>query len=723
MKRILVFLTIWVLGQALLPKTADAYPLTEAQEERLRRFIPRSFAKLQNREPVHILVLGDSISTMYSPDDANGNWHLAYHREFAFQLSREFFYPGEVRLINPPKGLPEKKNDLLGDEILLENRAIAGRCAIDALQRVYTDAFVNDPDLVMIEYGINDAMTELTLDTYAAALNSTIDECQRYGLDVIVLGPNMVKQAPGPTEWGLVRSHASVAREVARQQDVLFVDLGEALARVEGVSAGRDPQEAIEEVGKKMEWIFDYGSSVTAEERIHPNRKAHEMMGQVIFEQLMNGEPPYPYGIVAKASFKDESTMETTVTVKNTSDVVRKGYLGALAVRRCLTPVNPYQSFELKPGQSTSFEISYLHRGRSEDRGNLDYFPLEPADSRIRFPFILADEKQSCVLTATSPVLPVGVIWQTGLDMTVTDKIRLTWRFVNPGKEPVEGTYRISLGDSNAGGRFSIEPGGDRKFFAEFNFRPEPGMVRQRMPVDLNVETAGRKFDFNRDMEVTKDLVLGEVVALSQFEEYVNEGVGRQEVAPGKPGVTLRADVDEKWMYYIFDFHNVDLVSSPDSSSIIADINIDARDSAECRQFGFVDKIRVATNAEDGPGRVDNPQMAVFGNSYNYQISADGIACVMQTMTDGNRRLSVRIPRAYFYRHSWVTDPAAGLNGIMGLNVNLSLLSVDAEGVSSYPPDKRFTLAASDLYLRDPRGFITLRLSRTPVETWSARLY
>ena len=225
------FLALLCCLQAAEAAAEVGYPITLEQRERLKKYIPRTFARLDARKPVHIVALGDSVTWMYTPDAENGNFLLSYLSVFGDRLSRQFFYPGGIRVVNPQKGKPDKFRPDLGEEIWIENLAIPGRCALDALQRITTDAFLHQPELLVIDFGINDAVRGVSLDAYRKSLKRCIDICKEKGTDLILLAPNLIEGGPGSISWGLTRPYSTVARDLAQEEGILFIDLGKIVAR------------------------------------------------------------------------------------------------------------------------------------------------------------------------------------------------------------------------------------------------------------------------------------------------------------------------------------------------------------------------------------------------------------------------------------------------------------------------------------------------------------
>lgn len=719
---LLVFCCYWTGQQA------SAYPLTDAQKTRLEKLIPRTFAKLQRHDPVHILTLGDSVTGMYTPDaDTNKNYLHAYHVKFAELLCLEFFYPGEVRLFNPAKGKPDKVNQYLGDEITLENFGIGGRTAIDALQRITTDAFLNEPDLVIIQFGINDAQLGLSFDTYRRSIQLCIDECRKRGIDVILLAPTMVRASQGPLEWGMTRGHAMVARELAVKNGVFFADMGQLIAQTSGVGDEEmEAKQAIRVVTDKMENNFVFTAPVR--EVLHPNLAAHKAMGKAIFDQLFNGEPSAAFRVQSRAIFKDPETIQVDLSIKNGSSEIKEGYIGALTTRLVLEPTeeSAFQPYRIEPGKTAKFSFTYKRQQRTFTGGAPSRLQsLDPGEAWLPVSFLFAEATRSRVVD-TSPVLePIAVTWKEGLQVGVKSGVRLDWQFKNGQKKAVKGTYEIIMGARKAAGNFELKADAQKDFFAEFPINEKAEVNSFKESVQLKVSVGGKSFVFFREVEVVRDLYLGEKVALSHEEGYTpGARMLRSAAAMGGESISLRVDADKDALYLTFDFEKINLVNIPNGVSLSAEIFIDGRPQEESRQFGFVERVRISFGSEDGRGLVRLTKMGLFGNAYDRIIPAEGILAVLKTKGNTSRKVEVRIPRIYLYRHGW----ELGKEGqVLGLNAWVSLGSAGTEpGIAtSFPLDRRWVLAKSGLYFRDARSLITLNLGKKSAvgSSWSVRLY
>ncbi|WP_075089353.1 SGNH/GDSL hydrolase family protein [Verrucomicrobium spinosum] len=206
---------------------AASYDLTMEQEVRLRKFVPRAYAKLLRRQPVHAICIGDSVMNMQSNDADNGNALKAWSGVFLQELADQFAYTGGLRLIRPPKGQPEKMHSLQGPEITLQNFSRGGRLMLHATQPLTTVAFENKPDIVIVSYGINDANSGLPLEVYRSYVQQVVNLVAAEKSDLILCGPTVIMSDVPEQGLAHTRPYADVMREVAEANGVFFADLGD----------------------------------------------------------------------------------------------------------------------------------------------------------------------------------------------------------------------------------------------------------------------------------------------------------------------------------------------------------------------------------------------------------------------------------------------------------------------------------------------------------------
>lgn len=726
---------------SLLPETSSAqvYPLTLEQRERLKRYIPRTFIKLEARDPVHVVLLGDSVMGGHTPLASaweKGNPLFTYPGTFLTLLAKEFFYPGGVRLINPPVGGSGKLVEFLGDEITFENLAGGSATAFDGLRHSLSDAFVNEPDLVLIQYGVYDGIEHVPLEAYRRALQESVAAAKTALADVVVLGPTAVRQGGGAMDWGTARPCAMVAKEVADDNEVMFVDLGKLLAEWPGGTLpDTHPLASMEIIGDRMGKIFDFGPKLRRPENIHPGKRAHDYLGQAIFDEFNYGPRFSDFTFGGAAVFGKEGEVRVAVSVRNQTKENKKGTLGALAVGDCLVPRDPAQRFEVAPGESVRMEFAYHREAVGETRDGAPlHHPLETDAGKVHFPFVVEDMFRAEFVNLPLRVEPVSLSWKSLGLADVTDQVGLKWELVNGSDQAVSGTYQIGMGRAVSDATpFSLSPLGTRTFGANFDFDPPAGVDQFQEDLWIEVEVDGRRIRFDREMEATRDLALGETMALRSWSDYIAAPPAGSGAATRRPvgRASARFEADGDGLLLVADMVGITIPDLGTEAALLCELALDARPVGEARSFGAVKPLKIYTRGGDGPGLVKNLEIGSFGNGYDMVLDPRGVQSVLKT-EEGVRRLEVRIPRSYFHRHEWTVDEGFSLLGF-----KLDLVAADPNGGKSesqrFPDRNRFTTHSPTIYHEgnlirgfhpsDARGLTTLRLNHQPASSWSVRVY
>lgn len=697
--------------------------LTPVQRERLKVFIPRTFRKLETRDRVHIVALGDSVTRVYTPVAAtNEDFIEGYVAKFGGLLAKRFFYPGGVRMVNAPKGRKEKVDEHLGREIQVENLAVGGRTAVDALQFLTTTAFLNDPDLVLVNYGINDAVQAVSLDAYRRSLVQVVKECQSRGVDVIVMAPNLIRMPERKVEWGLTRPYATVAEEVAAEHQVLFMDFGKFTATFGGaVPANYESEAAVTQVTDRLRTLFHFESG-QPDDTLHPNHGAQKAMGSALYEQLVNGLGEPSYQVTARARARGEEVV-VTLAVKNLTEEERQAHLCALPLGRWLETETPYHSFHLAPGRRTELEIVYKASGSGAGGLNVR---TDVGDGLARFSYLISDDTHTELQDSVTRLDPIAVDWVSKAMTDMTDSVQIQWTFMNGTKEALKGNYTFYFGEEKADGTFELPPVGSAQYYVSFDPKFPEKLLRKKYPVRLEVAVNGQKLVYKRELEATRDIALGQRVSLQTQADYEKSKQGETGEA-GQNDVSLKVDADENWLYFTAQLAGQVLQEVTDKPedppfAVVAELRLDARPTAECRTFGYVDFVRLKSGAADGPGFAERLPVAAFGNGYDQLLDPLGFPTELKSNADGTKRLEFRVPWSYLYRHEKKLGQS---DGILGLGLHLRLPSPGEKGVQ-FLPERTWILNDSGLYPRDARGLVTLRLVEKPdglLPTWSARLY
>lgn len=150
--------------------------------------------KLINGEKVIFVALGDSITEGYGVSEG---W--------------------------PEKLVKELKKKYSSANIELLNKGRAGDTVEDGLFRLDSDVIDNNPDLVSINFGINDAMTAVPLSTFERNLNEMITQINdKTEAEMLLITSEILEDEEADK---IVRKYFDKIQKVSREQKVAFVDI------------------------------------------------------------------------------------------------------------------------------------------------------------------------------------------------------------------------------------------------------------------------------------------------------------------------------------------------------------------------------------------------------------------------------------------------------------------------------------------------------------------
>jgi hypothetical protein len=422
------------------------------------------------------------------------------------------------------------------------------------------------------------------------------------------------------------------------------------------------------------------------------------------------------------------------VVVRNQTKETKEGTMGGLAVGGSMLPGEAGQRFTVSPAAATQLEFRFTRPtiGKSRDGSPL-FFPLEPADEFGRFAFFLEDTVGSEVVDLPVRIGPVTARWTTRQFVNVSKQMRVEWDLVNGTDKAVSGTFQVGMADRvGQPTPFSVSPLGNKSVFSLFDFISPEGVSIFQQDLWIQLDVEGKVVRFSREMEASRDLVLGEEMPLKAWKDYANLTPAIESVAQRRPTeeASVRFDADEKALYVVAKLDGMNLPDLGDQAALQAKLFVDARPGSEVRNFGVVEPIVVYTRAADGPGYTPSVELGSFGNGYNMILSPKGIVSALRTGTDGSRLLEIRIPRAYFHRNEWALDTPEAM---LGVRLELTVADPTPGAAVPFPAVNRYetnspSFAYEDRMVRgfhenDARSLVTLRLSRQPVQSWSVRVY
>jgi lysophospholipase L1-like esterase len=694
-------------------KSFGSYPLTEEEKIHLEKYIPHSFAKLQNRKPVHVVAIGDSVTRNLRYDERAEDSHLAYHGFFTAELAREFFYTGGVRDVYPKKGNPAKLNASRGPEITLENLGMNGRIGIHALSRLTVDAFVYDTDLVIICFGINDALRSVSLENYMHAMQDSVDIIKQKGCDVILCGPSIIREETGFDGVGKTITYAGAMKSVADRNDVLFVDLNQVTAAAPGIPVTDSDEEMERMIRSAQAANYDHGQDIV--DFLHPSEVGHLAIGRFLHKSLMGSATPLPYRMSGIFTIDGDGTGVLEFKVKNLTDLEKAGRIILPKTIGGMAPEQSVLPFEARPGKGAVLQMRYTQKPFPGDEDKS--FRFSGHEKIERFPMLIADEEETSPALVEAAVMPVVPVWKLGLTDGLKDSFKVDADMHNSSQTSQNGTWEAKWNGQRVAGTFEIAPAGSQAISMSFELPKTTSDFRTRDTLHFVVKCGAATFEFSRRLEATVNLAIGDQVPLVRFDKYM----GKEELDAGAGEVTFTPMADRKGLYLTYLIKGANLVDVEKLSAINIETYIDGRSFEDRRKFGFTEFLRVLIPRDSSEINISGLRPSTFGNGYDRILDVENIKVSKQALAGGDMQIAMMIPRSYFYLHEWALGNG---NSQLGIHTTVRLLRItDAVPGGYYPPSRQFTLSESGMELHDVRSLVILELDTESTGRWSVRLY
>ncbi len=149
-------------------------------------------------------------------------------------------------------------------DLITIKSGMSGDNTRDGLYRLGRDLANLPPDLVSINFGVNDAFSGISVDMFAANLGDMVKMVQESGCSRIVLLSSEVIPDAGAEQQ--VLPYWEAMEQVAREAGVVYADVN-----------GRW-REVVE--GGLNQWDLIIPGD------IHPNEAGHELIGEAVFEAI-----------------------------------------------------------------------------------------------------------------------------------------------------------------------------------------------------------------------------------------------------------------------------------------------------------------------------------------------------------------------------------------------------------------------------------------------------
>ncbi|MDG2123677.1 MAG: hypothetical protein P8J87_08275, partial [Verrucomicrobiales bacterium] len=337
----------------------------------------------------------------------------------------------------------------------------------------------------------------------------------------------------------------------------------------------------------------------------------------------------------------------------------------------------------------------------------------------LRVPLLALSGRGFLIREVEVALEPVAVVWDFGNQINVGG----TWKFGAAvhcqSGERWSGDFLVRVGGETARGKLSLAAGETGRIDVDLGL---PSGDVKRLKQDVVLELTGEdgsKIVQVHEVEFSQNFGTGEWKKLAGKERYVSGGTGDPDLGDGV--VSMRVAADRDALFVEFDLRGYELLPSLQSASVIVDLAIDARYYTERGSVGFVGPLVVNAGDEDGQAEVHLMELGVFGNGYDRKLLPRNVTGKLTTRGDGTRRISIVVPKAYFYLHEWALGNG---NSQLGINANVSLMQASEEYPTGYYPlAAQFCLVNPGMSRRDARGLTTLELTEKPTKRWSVRVY
>ncbi|MBX7209037.1 MAG: SGNH/GDSL hydrolase family protein [Verrucomicrobiaceae bacterium] len=683
-----------------------SFDLKADQVERFRKLLPKSFVKLTNRDRFHIVAIGDADVEAGLHDATDEDLLKTTAGSFAKELAMQFYYTGGVRVVRPAPTKAKKAKDgkvvtQLGPEITVRLLRRDDKMMIHAMQSVTTHGAENQPDLVIVGFGVNDALNGLDAGAFAKSLQEVITTVRARGAELVLLGPTLTTTDPAEESLGTTRAYADTMRDVAADSGVFFMDGGD-LAPLVAVSADvKEPEQIFDQVVKQYRRFFDPADLV------HPRAEIYRSIGKRIFTELTSGPDASPWSIEGGAAvFESPDKFALTYEIKNKSDEERT-FVALPLVSHEWKPMDAAPEITLKAGETRPVKASYARRPGASG-GLPAHEPL------LRLPVLVSGGGSTRVEVVRATVSPFAFLWKLATLFNQESAFTLENLLINTTATPLDGTWSAEWLGQKRNGQFSLAAGEKKPLGVSFELPAAPDPWRQTSPLTMEVNAGGLKMRFDRTIEISRNLGLRQTVPLTPLSE--------PDKAPGPsatPGVRLRIDADANSLFLTYEMNGFNIEDrGAGRGAFGCQLALDARSYGKRLGFGAVEALQLYGRAADGDYVFENPQPWAFGTGYSATYDPQYIRGLLSSTGSGARRFTITLPRSYLYMHEWAIGNG---NSQLGIRTTLAFWKGPRDGVpeGDYPHDLAFSLVANGRHPDDAEGLAVLELTDRPTSRWT----
>lgn len=204
---VMVFSTFCALAEEEQPPESNNYQGLRFETTHL------DFSRIESSFP-RLVCLGDSVTF---------GWNIAYEKSFPYLL--------------------EKKLKEQYPEVMVVDSGIGGQTVVDGLDRLDSDVFYFNPQVVIIDFGLNDGFfinedndtdlkNNIDLDIFTGTYIQLIERISEKGVEILIMSSNPVmtdsfwrsKDIANKQEESY-KLYNQAARNIAKDHDLIFIDI------------------------------------------------------------------------------------------------------------------------------------------------------------------------------------------------------------------------------------------------------------------------------------------------------------------------------------------------------------------------------------------------------------------------------------------------------------------------------------------------------------------
>lgn len=669
------------------------YTTPPAVAERLKKAFPRTFAKLSQRQPVHVMVVGDEMVNMAGQGDVNGNQLLAWPVKLINELAQEFYYTGGVRLIRPNPGQPERALEAFGPEITVRVLPENGGTMAKAMSILATFAYEAPPDLVIVSFGANDALAGTDLMDYAKNLHRVVETIRARGADLWLAGPTLMAGNQADNGLGATRPFAGIMRDEAAEAGAAFSDLGDLTPLVRLEPEMQAPDRVLGTVGEQY---LEYFAWEGAKDVVHPLPQLHQRLATHAYRSLSNPPAEAPWKTtVSGVTFQPTGAITVTGTLTNPGKKELKLTVAPLKMPRWSPKTEPYEVV-LKAGATAPFSLAY-------DQSATPRTPWFPAfaghEPWLRLPVLMTAASTTRIEELKAEIKPLAVMWKLDTLYNQEDRFTVDNVVLNTSGADQKGVaWAAEWNGQTKSGTADIAKDGSTTLPLSFDLPKGAGPSRVAAPLRLTLTVNSTTLKSDRAVEINRNVGLKQERPLTLMGD-------------GKGNVALTMAADDQSLLFAFDVSGRALEAGPDGVAISAELHLDARSYGKRLMLGSTEGITVSAGATDGDAKVGRIMPWAFGTGYGMKFDERAVKASLSTNL-GASTLTVAVPRSFLYLHEWAINNG---NSQMGLNAIVRLSS--AQGGNS--PDRTWSLTLNGKHADDVEGTAVLELTDKPTSRWT----